>query len=120
MARPKGGRGRCIICGKETISPDYRDVPIYCEEHRAYADKDDEILKTAPKELLFFLIRGIFIRARIDYMTNADGMKTDAEVFFRSLWAQDLSLSEFDATEVLKQMDEDIEDGLYTDYEDFE
>lgn len=117
---PKRNIGQCIICGKETKSPDYRNVPIYCEEHRAYADRDNEILETAPRELLFSLIRGIFIRARIDYMTNADNMKVDAEIFFRSLWAQDLSLSEFDATEVLKQMDEDIEDGLYTDYEDFE
>ena len=118
MARPNGNRGRCIICGRETTSPDYRDVPIYCKEHRAYADKDDEILQTASEELLFSLIVGIFIRARIDYLTNADGMKSDAEVFLRSAWAQELSMSGFDANKVIEMMDEEIADGFELYYED--
>lgn len=118
MAEAKGGIGRCIICGREIRSSDYRDVPIYCKEHRAYADKDDEILQNAPMELLFSLIAGIFIRARTDYITNDDGQRSDAEVFLRSVWAQDLSLSVFDADELLERMDEDIRNGFERDHQD--
>lgn len=118
MTEPKGGKGRCIICGKEVFSSDYRDVPIYCEEHKAYADEDDEILKNAPIELLFSLVASIFTRARADYLTDEDGQRSDAEVFLRSVWAQDLSLSVFDADEVLQRMDEEIRNGLERDHKD--
>ena len=112
MARLKAGKGRCIICGKETSSADYRDAPIYCEEHRAYADMDDEIIQNAPIELLFVLITGIFFRARLDYLTDSDGQRIDAEQFLRSAWAQELSLSHFDVEELLDRLDEEIEHGF--------
>ena len=107
-----------MICGRETSSDDYRNAPIYCEEHRAYADMDDEILRTAPMELLYSLIMGIFIRARIDYMTDEDGQKSDAEVFLRGEWAQQLSMSEFNAEELLDRMDKEIADGFERDNQD--
>lgn len=107
MAR--GGIGRCMVCGRATYSPDYRDVPIYCTKHREYAERDNEMIRTVPLEYMYALIAGIFFRARIDYMTNADGMGADAERFFRSDWAQDLSLSKFDVNEVLKTLDEEAE-----------
>lgn len=110
MAR--GGKGQCIICGRETYSNDYRDIRIYCDEHREYAKHDSEIIQTTPLEYFYPLIAGIFFRARIDYMTNADGKRADAERFFRSDWAQDLSLSKFDVNEVLKTLDEEAEHEL--------
>lgn len=99
---------RCLICGKPVPSK-YR---AYCDEHRAYARADDKAIEEAPFELLFALIAGIFERAREDYLTDADGKKSDAEWFFRSEWAQELSLSAFDPDEVLIQMDKEIEYGL--------
>lgn len=102
---------RCVICGKP-IEHRNRGRYAYCLEHRAYARRDEKILDEMPTELLFALIAGIFTRARIDYLTNADGKKNDAEWFFRSEWAQELSLSQFDPDKVLKLMDEDIENGL--------
>lgn len=97
----------CIICGKPVSQE-----RLYCEEHRAYADADDRILQEAPMELLFPLIAGIFMRARADYELNVDGKKSDAEAFFRSGWAQSLSLSGFDPDKALKAMDEEVADGL--------
>lgn len=99
---------RCLICGKPVPSK-YR---AYCDEHRAYAKADDKAIEDAPTELLFALIMAIFERAREDYLTNVDGKRSDAERFFRSEWAQELSLSTFDPDEVLIQMDEEIEYGL--------
>lgn len=100
-------QNKCLICG--------RDIPnkslAYCDEHRIYADYDNKLIDEAPLELLFALIAGIFIRARIDYIFDTDKQKEDAEEFFRSEWAQELSLSHFDPEDVLKQMDEEIEDG---------
>lgn len=103
-------RYRCIVCGKQLSDPYFA----YCSEHRHLAYKDDKILQEAPMELLFSLIASIFVRARIDYMLDTEGQKSDAEVFFRSPWAQSLSLSQFDPEKVLKEMDEEIENG--TDY----
>ena len=103
--------GKCVICGAPTYNIT-EDTPIYCMEHRKYAEQDNKILDEAPRELLFSLIAGIFLRARNDYLTNADCQHTDAKVFFKSEWAQELSLSGFDAQLVLDQLDEEIEDGV--------
>lgn len=112
-------KGVCLICGKPVYG--YKqEAPIYCFEHRANSIRDSECVEQAPIELLFCLIQGIFERARIDYMTNEDGQRGDAEMFFRGQWAQELSLSEFDANEVLKLMDEEIADELDRDREDYE
>lgn len=105
-------KSTCIICGKETQSDDYREVHIYCDEHREYAERDREIIRTTPLEYLYGLIAGIFFRARLDYMTDADGKRADAEAFFRSDWAQDLSLSKFDVEELLDRLDEEAEYGF--------
>lgn len=110
-------RVKCAICGSPLGEKGQFDR-VYCDEHKAYAKVDDKILDEIPLELLFSLIAGIFERARIDYLTDADGKRSDAEVFFRSLWAQDLSLSQFDPDMVLKLMDEEIEYGLDEDAED--
>lgn len=110
-------KGTCIICGKPVYSYN-SDVAIYCEEHKAFAEKDTEIIQNAPKELLFCLVAGIFQRARDDYIYNTDGMRSDARWFLRSQWAQELSLSEFDAEEVLKLLDEEIANESEQDRED--
>lgn len=110
MYTPKGRRTTCLICGKAISAPDYRDVPIYCEEHRAYADKDNKILDEAPMELLFSLITGIFWRAREDYLIDVDGQREDAEIFLRSSWAQDLSLAGFDVEELFESLNEEMAD----------
>lgn len=99
---------KCLICGK--LIP-YKDL-VYCDEHRIYAEYDNKIIEDAPLEVLFSLIAGIFVRAKIDYIFNTDKQKQDAEQFFRSEWAQELSLTQFDPDDVLKQMDEEIEDGI--------
>ncbi len=106
-------RTTCLICGKP-IKPN----EVYCDEHKEYARRDDKILDDMPNELFFDLIEGIFTRARTDYMFDADGMRDHAEWFFRSEWAQLLSLSKFDPDEVLKQMDEEIKYGFSGDHED--
>ena len=103
--------GTCIVCGKEIVTP-HREVPIYCDEHRAYTKLDDKIIREAPMERLYILIYAIFIRARIDYMTDADGQAKDAEEFLRSDWAQKLSLSSYDAEELIQRLDEEAEYGF--------
>lgn len=100
-------RMNCIICGKPV-----KAEHLYCDEHRACADADDKIIQDAPMELLFSLIAGIFMRARADYEMNVNGQKKDAEVFFRSEWAQILSVAGFDPDKALKAMDEEVADGL--------
>lgn len=107
---------KCIICGKPVYSRE-GDAPIYCEEHSYVSKADSEIISNAPMELMFGLIAGIFERARQDYIFNAEGNKKDAETFFRGRWAQDLSMSKFDADECLKRMDEEIHE-LERDRED--
>lgn len=102
--------GRCLVCGKPIYSHG-SEVPIYCLEHRAHLKKDDEVFEKMPRELLFSLIAGIFLRAREDYVTNADNQGSDAEVFLRSEWAQQLSLSSFDADAVIEQMDKEINEA---------
>lgn len=107
----------CVVCGKPVYGYK-REAPIYCFEHRYYSERDREAIENMPTELLFCLIQGIFERARIDYMTNEDGQRSDAEVFLRGEWAQELSLSKFDADEVIRLMDEEIADELDRDRED--
>lgn len=106
-------RTTCLICGKPI-----RSNEVYCDEHREYARRDDKILDDMPLELFFGLIEGIFARARTDYIYDTDGMRDHAEWFFRSEWAQLLSLSRFDPDEVLEQMNEEIAYGPGGDYED--
>lgn len=101
----------CFVCGKPIYTVGNRDVPIYCEEHREYAERDSEIIREAPKELLFSLVAGIFLQARTDYLTNKDGQRSDAELFLTSNWAQDLSLDGFDAMKVLESLNEEMKDG---------
>lgn len=112
----KNRKSACIICGKPVYAHK-QDAPIYCYEHRNESIHDQQILDEMPHELLFCLIQGIFERAREDYLTNAEGQKSDAEVFFRGEWAQILSMSEFDAEELIKQMDEEIQNGFERDRE---
>lgn len=74
-------------------------------------DVYDEIFKNMSFNAMFLLIEAVFMRARTDYMFNIDGKSRDAELFFRSAWAQTLSLSMFDPDDVLKQMDKEVESG---------
>lgn len=100
-------RVTCLICGKPIKTDD-----VYCDEHKDYARRDDKIIQEMPFEILFSLIMGVFTRARQDYMLNPEGQRSDAEWFFRSEWAQELSLSQFDPEEVLKLMDEEVKNGI--------
>ena len=100
-------RSKCFICGKPIYSRG-RDVPVYCEEHRAYSERDSQLLERAPRELLFSLVSAIFLRAREDYIFNTDGKRNDAEVFLRSAWAQELSLQGFDVETLMEQLNEEI------------
>ena len=113
----KNRSSKCIICGKPTYAYK-KEAPIYCYEHRIHAAQDRYVIDNMPTELLFCLIQGIFERARIDYLTNEDNQRSDAEAFLKSPWAQALSLSYFDAEEALKQMDEEILYGFERDRED--
>lgn len=110
---------KCFICGK-TIYSRGREMPAYCEKHRAYADKDSKCLETAPKELLFSLIAGIFLRAREDYIYNTDGRRKDAEIFLRSEWAQELSQCGFDVEKLMDLLDREKADELERTREDSE
>lgn len=107
----KHRESKCFICGKPVYS-NGNDIAIYCEEHKAFAKLDDELIQTAPMELLFVIISGIFLRARDDYLFNTDGKRKDAESFFRSTWAKELSLWRFDADETINMLNEVIRDGL--------
>lgn len=99
--------GVCFICGKPVYAHS-NNVPIYCYEHRAYAKRDQQILDEAPKELLFSLIAGIFLRAREDYLTNAQNQRSDAEVFLKGIWAQNLSIEGFDVDALFEILDEEM------------
>ena len=103
----KTKEGVCYICGKPVYAHS-NNVPIYCYEHRAYAERDQKILDEAPKELLFSLIAGIFLRAREDYVTNANNQRSDAEVFFKGAWAQNLSVDGFDVGKLFEILDEEM------------
>ena len=98
-------KSRCIICGKTIYRKGNDDVPIYCDEHRAYAKTDSDVIQQAPKELLFGLVAGIFLRAREDYVYNAEGQRQDAEMFLRSQWAQDLSGDGFNVESLFALLD---------------
>lgn len=102
---------KCFICGAPIYS-NGNDVAIYCEEHREYAERDAKLLREAPTAVLFGLIASIFLRARDDYLFDTDGKRQDAEEFFRSTWAKELSMWEFDADEALRILDEVIENGF--------
>ena len=115
----KHREGRCMLCGKPVYAHS-KDIPLYCYEHKDEIKNDDKILQEAPMELLFALIAGIFDRARQDYVTNSDGQAKDAEIFLRSSWAQELSLSVFDAEAVIKELDEEIAHGFNEYREDTE
>ena len=86
----KNRSSKCIICGKPAYGHG-AETPIYCKEHRAYANRDEEVLDNMPYELLFSLIESIFEKARMDYIYNTDGYRRDAERFLKSEWAQTLS-----------------------------
>lgn len=100
-------RTMCLVCGKP-IKPN----EVYCDEHKEYADRDNKTLDNIPLELLFPLIEAIFVRARTDYIFNSEGQRESAERFFRSDWAQTLSLSQFEPDDVIDGMDEEILYGL--------
>ena len=104
-------RSVCFVCGK-TVYGHGRDVPLYCEEHRAHAKHDDEVFNKAPKELLFSLVAGIFLRAREDYLTNTEGQRSDAAVFLKGQWAQSLSVDGYDADALMRLLDEELYDGF--------
>ncbi len=106
----KNRESKCIVCGKPIYSFK-TETPIYCYEHRKEAEQDMKIIDEAPKELLFCLIQGIFERAREDYLSDIDGQRGDAEVFLRSPWAQTLSLSSFDAEDLIDSLNEELEYG---------
>lgn len=103
-------RSKCFVCGKPVYS-NTNDLAIYCEDHKWYSEIDEKILDEAPMELLFGLIASIFSRARDDYLFDVDGNKKDAEAFLRSEWASELSLWNIDADEVIRILDEVIENG---------
>lgn len=107
-------QSKCYICGKPVYSHT-AETPIYCDEHRAYTDMDTKIIEEAPAELLFLLIAGIFLRARDDYIYNTDNKGSDAEVFFRGNWAQELSIRGFDAEKVLQNYNDKINADKRTD-----
>lgn len=98
---------RCIKCGKPIGK-----TMAYCDEHRCCAEQDDKIIEDAPLELLFSLIEGVFERAKIDYVLNSEGERSEAEWFLRSEWAQTLSLSGYDPDKLIEMLDEEIADGL--------
>ena len=100
----KNRQGTCIVCHKPVYANGQSEIPLYCYEHRAEAERDNKIIADIPEELMFSLIEGIFQKARTDYLTNENGMRSDAEAFFRSEWAQLLSLGGFDPEKVLKHL----------------
>lgn len=102
-------KSRCFVCGRPVYSHGI-ETSIYCKEHKHYADKDNAVFDDVPPELLYPLISGIFIRAREDYIFNADGKRSDAEVFLRSQWAQDLSVAGFNVDEVFATLEMEMAD----------
>ena len=107
----KHRESRCLICGKPIYSIG-NNMEIYCEDHKAYASLDNKLLDNMPFELMMSIIASIFIRARDDYLFNTDGKRKDAEKFFRSEWARELTLWNLDADETIKILNEVIENGL--------
>lgn len=95
---------RCCVCGKP-IRNKGRDTPIYCEEHRDHALRDRAILQSLTLEDTFRIIYAALIRARDDYVLNADNKRKDAARFFRSNWAQILTNGELDPDAVFKELD---------------
>lgn len=98
---------RCCVCGREIGSPG-RESPVYCREHRHYARRDDMILQNISLEDTFRIVTAILIRARDDYILNADGQRSDAEVFFKSNWAQIMTNGELNAELTLRELDRRI------------
>lgn len=77
----------CYICGEE-IKYRSRNAPIYCPRHRSEAKRDSQIIKHINLEKTFEIVAAILHRAKEDYITNDDNQRSDAEVFFKSNWAQ--------------------------------
>ena len=102
-------RSWCCICGAP-IESDGRDTPVYCEEHRRYAEQDNMILQNLSLNDTFSICAAILRRASEDYIYDVDGQRSDAEWFFRSNWAQVITNGALDAdlaiTELNRRIDE--------------
>lgn len=103
-------QGECFICGRPVYKKGEGDTPIYCKDHKDYALRDSETINHAPKETLFGLIAGIFLRAREDYLYNTDGKGRDAEMFLKGEWAQFLSGDGFNVEQLFETLDRMRED----------
>lgn len=110
----KNRESKCFICGAPIYSHG-TDTPIYCKEHKAYAEQDNDALNDIPYEILFTLITGIFLRARDDYIYNADNQRSDAEVFLKGNWAQELSVHGFDTSKLFETLNEVMDEFRETD-----
>ena len=99
----------CCICGVP-IESEGRDTPIYCEEHRHYARQDDLILQNISLNDTFGICAAILQRARDDYIYDADGQRSDAEVFFRSNWAQIITNGALNAEYVIAELNRRIDE----------
>lgn len=99
---------RCLICGAPTFEKG-RDAPAYCPKHRAYAKADRIILRNIDLDATFRICYAILQRAKDDYVFNSDNQRSDAEVFFKSNWAQIITNGELDPDAVIKELDRRIE-----------
>lgn len=110
---------KCFICGKPVYSHG-TETPIYCKDHRAHADKDNEAIQNAPYELLFLMVAEIFLRAKEDYLFGSKEIRADAMDFLKGEWAQELSVDGFDVKEIFESMDTEMINGLLRTDEDIE
>ena len=99
----------CCICG-EPIESEGRDTPIYCEEHRHYTQRDDMILQNLSLNDTFSICAAILQRARDDYIFDAEGQRSDAEVFLRGNWAQVITNGTLDAERAIAELDRRIDE----------
>lgn len=99
----------CYICGTP-IESEGRDTPIYCEKHRHYVKYDDLILRNLSLNDTFGICAAILQRARDDYIYDADGQRSDAEVFLRGNWAQIITNGTLDAELVIAELDRRIDE----------
>ncbi len=104
----------CIICGapvyycKELSSP-------YCEKHKEYLEKDNEIISNMSSDAIVSLVCGIFDRARRDYLLKDKSITSDidritAKEFIESKWAMTLAGVDFDAEKVIAEWDRELEE----------
>lgn len=94
---------QCFICG-ESISYG-RDAPAYCERHKDHAKQDDRAIQNMDFDATIRIVCAIFERAREDYIFNIEGQRSDAEVFFRSNWAQVLTNGALHPEAVIRELD---------------